>query len=80
MMELFGKSAGRSGKIRTCDPHVPNVVRYQTALHSVTSGASIDQWISLHKRPNAKTDEKVELFVTHIGILLISIDYEGPIR
>lgn len=35
--------AGRSGKIRTCDPHVPNVVRYQTALHSVTSGASIEQ-------------------------------------
>ncbi len=36
-------SAGRSGVIRTLDPHVPNVVRYQTALHSVTSGASIEQ-------------------------------------
>ena len=35
-----GFSAGRSGVIRTLDPHVPNVVRYQTALHSVTSGAS----------------------------------------
>ena len=42
--------AGRSGKIRTCDPHVPNVVRYQTALHSVTSGASIDQPSAFHKR------------------------------
>ena len=27
---------GRSGKIRTCDPLVPNEVRYQAALHSVT--------------------------------------------
>ena len=27
--------------IRTSDPHVPNVVRYQTALHSVTSQADI---------------------------------------
>jgi hypothetical protein len=29
--------------IRTLDPLVPNEVRYQAALHSVTSGASIDQ-------------------------------------
>ena len=26
--------AGRSGRIRTCDPLVPNEVRYQAALHS----------------------------------------------
>lgn len=26
--------SGRSGRIRTCDPLVPNEVRYQTALHS----------------------------------------------
>ena len=25
---------GRSGRIRTCDPLVPNQMRYQTALHS----------------------------------------------
>ena len=25
---------GRSSKIRTCDPHVPNVVLYQTELYS----------------------------------------------
>ena len=25
---------GRSGRIRTCDPLVPNEVRYQAALHS----------------------------------------------
>lgn len=49
-----GFSAGRSGKIRTCDPHVPNVVRYQTALHSVTSGASIEQGFPFHKRVNTK--------------------------
>jgi hypothetical protein len=41
--------------IRTLDPHVPNVVRYQTALHSVTSGASIDQPFLLHKHPTRKT-------------------------
>lgn len=35
--------------IRTLDPHVPNVVRYQTALHSVTSGARIDDRFLLHK-------------------------------
>jgi hypothetical protein len=33
------ESAGRSGRIRTCDPLVPNEVRYQAALHSVTCGA-----------------------------------------
>ncbi len=49
-----GFSAGRSGVIRTLDPHVPNVVRYQTALHSVTSGASIDRPISLRKHQNSK--------------------------
>lgn len=26
---------GRSGRIRTCDPLIPNQVRYQTALRSV---------------------------------------------
>ena len=26
--------AGRSGRIRTCDPLVPNQMRYQAALHS----------------------------------------------
>lgn len=49
-----GFLAGRSGVIRTLDPHVPNVVRYQTALHSVTSGASIEQPIWLHKRQISK--------------------------
>lgn len=62
--------------IRTLDPHVPNVVRYQTALHSVTSGASIDQRFSLHKQVNAKSGEKVEIFVTAFGIPLISLPYE----
>lgn len=46
--------AGRSGKIRTCDPHVPNVVRYQTALHSVTSGASINQASGFGKQGQKK--------------------------
>ena len=55
--------AGRSGVIRTLDPHVPNVVRYQTALHSVTSGASIDQPFLMHKHQIQKNhlifDEKI---------------------
>ena len=66
-----GRSAGQSGVIRTLDPHVPNVVRYQTALHSVTSGASIDQRFSLHKQGIAKSREKVETFVTGPRIALI---------
>ncbi len=44
-----GFSTGRSGVIRTLDPHVPNVVRYQTALHSVTSGARIEHGFGMHK-------------------------------
>lgn len=40
--------------IRTLDPHVPNVVRYQTALHSVTSGASIEQGFRFDKRKISK--------------------------
>ncbi len=48
-------TAGRSGVIRTLDPHVPNVVRYQTALHSVTSGASIDQHSAFDKRRHEKS-------------------------
>jgi putative Mg2+ transporter-C (MgtC) family protein len=40
--------------IRTLDPHVPNVVRYQTALHSVTSGASIEQAFRFDKRKISK--------------------------
>ncbi len=53
-----GFLAGRSGVIRTLDPHVPNVVRYQTALHSVTSGASIEQPIWLHKHQIPKSRRK----------------------
>ena len=35
---MSGKArGGRSGKIRTCDPLVPNEVRYQAALHSETA-------------------------------------------
>src|SRR5690606_22759163 len=30
---------GRSGRIRTCDPLIPNQVRYQAALHSGLSDA-----------------------------------------
>ena len=44
-------SAGRSGKIRTCDPLVPNEVRYQAALHSdCRTGVSIDHAFEFHKR------------------------------
>ena len=64
---------GRSGVIRTLDPHVPNVVRYQTALHSVTSGASIDQRFSLHKHGNEKSGEKVEVFLTATRMSLNSL-------
>ncbi len=30
----YKEKAGRSGRIRTCDPLIPNQVRYQAALHS----------------------------------------------
>jgi hypothetical protein len=30
---------GRSGRIRTCDPRVPNAVLYQTEPHSDLGGA-----------------------------------------
>lgn len=33
------ENTGRSERIRTSDPVVPNDVRYQAALHSVTSDA-----------------------------------------
>ena len=35
--EPFILEAGRSGRIRTCDPLVPNEVRYQTAPHSASA-------------------------------------------
>jgi hypothetical protein len=35
------KADGRSGRIRTCDPLVPNQMRYQTALRSGSSQAPI---------------------------------------
>ena len=50
MIKPASDLTGRSGVIRTLDPHVPNVVRYQTALHSVTSGVSIEQLILRRKR------------------------------
>ena len=33
---------GRSGRIRTCDPLVPNQMRYQAALHSDPSTNTVD--------------------------------------
>ena len=32
--DLDGGMNGRSGRIRTCDPRVPNAVLYQTEPHS----------------------------------------------
>ena len=40
--------------IRTLDPHVPNVVRYQTALHSVTSGGVYRTGLSFRQAQNIK--------------------------
>ena len=42
---------GRSGEIRTPDPLVPNQMRYQTALHSVTccAGYTLPQGIATAK-------------------------------
>ncbi len=50
--------------IRTLDPHVPNVVRYQTALHSVTSGASIDQRFCEYKQARDKITTESRIFFT----------------
>src|SRR5690606_12629158 len=40
------KIDGRSGRIRTCDPLIPNQVRYQAALHSgpLSAVASLGSW------------------------------------
>jgi hypothetical protein len=38
---IFPEKTGRSDRIRTYDPLVPNKVRYQAALHSDTSGGVI---------------------------------------
>ncbi len=38
---------GRNGRIRTCDPHTPSVVRYQTALRPDLRGGIIPQRIDL---------------------------------
>jgi hypothetical protein len=57
-----GFQAGRSEMIRTSDPHVPNVVRYQAALHSVTSGASIDQRFCEYKRGHDKITTERRIF------------------
>jgi len=35
MLPLHHRDIGRSSRIRTYDPLVPNQMRYQTALHSV---------------------------------------------
>lgn len=54
-LACFGKAiSGRSGVIRTLDPLVPNEVRYQAALHSVTSGVRIEQAFPFHKRKKTK--------------------------
>jgi hypothetical protein len=58
--------------IRTSDPHVPNVVRYQTALHSVTSGASIDQRFWEYKRGHDKITTESRFFSMQRGKLPVS--------
>lgn len=62
-----GFQAGRSEMIRTSDPHVPNVVRYQAALHSVTSGASIDQRFCEYKRGRDKITTERRIFSAQEG-------------
>ena len=41
---------GRSSKIRTCDPHVPNVVLYQTELYSDLEAGLIEEGHGRRKR------------------------------
>ena len=36
---------GRSGRIRTCDPLIPNQVRYQAALHSDEARPVVSQGV-----------------------------------
>ncbi len=52
-LAAFGLSCGRSTRIRTLDPLVPNQVRYQTAPHSDKSYI-IDRtaWVSSTKAEN----------------------------
>ena len=61
-------STGRSGVIRTLDPHVPNVVRYQTALHSVTSGAVYRPgFFSAQAPPSKKIDLQPVFFAARFS-------------
>ena len=41
---------GRSGRIRTCDPRVPNAVLYQTEPHSDLGGRLIEAIVQDRKR------------------------------
>jgi hypothetical protein len=41
---------GRSGRIRTCDPRVPNTVLYQTELHSDLGAGLIEERLKRRKR------------------------------
>ncbi len=45
---------GRSGRIRTCDPLVPNEVRYQAALHSDVKAGLITAGFSGRKRTTGR--------------------------
>ena len=46
-----GGRNGRSGRIRTCDPRVPNAVLYQTEPHSDLEGRLIEEAFRGRKRP-----------------------------
>lgn len=59
--------AGRSERIRTSDPVVPNDVRYQAALHSVTSGGSIDQHFFIRKRDTPFLSQNLQAAIWQQG-------------
>src|SRR5690606_35279309 len=52
---------GRSGRIRTCDPRVPNAVLYQTEPHSDLEGGLIEERFGGRKRRSLGNAQKVML-------------------
>jgi hypothetical protein len=73
--EPFILEAGRSGRIRTCDPLVPNEVRYQTAPHSASASRRrySRQNRGLQARSGIKERGEKALYAVHAGCTAISM-------
>ena len=67
---LAGERNGRSGRIRTCDPRVPNAVLYQTEPHSDLGAGLIGEHFQGRKKPIGALHPE--------GLRAISLPSRGP--